>query len=313
MTWLTAPPRIRRFTRHQLAQHWAASAVAVLLILTSVAMIIGVPIGATLHVYFGLAGAGLLLFHALYLVGVGIRTDVPLEKVAFLPSREERGAIRSGTTHRSPAGKYSPAEKADYFGIVLWSTLVAATGVLLYRPTMFGIPSFAAYAWVRTVHAGCAAAWLIHLSTVHVSGRWFGETTGLRNAILSGTVPLEEAERRRGWIADLVAAGVLVPVPEEVVPEERKESQRVRDLLEEGNRLAREGDFGGACTVYEDALRLFPDYSQARYNLAVALTRGGKRTEAREQLLRFIEMDPFNPMTEKAREMLVALGNGEPE
>jgi Flp pilus assembly protein TadD len=94
------------------------------------------------------------------------------------------------------------------------------------------------------------------------------------------------------------------------VPEDRKESRKVRDLLEEGNRLAREGDFGAACAVYEGALRLFPDYSQARFNLAVALTRDGKRKEAREQLLRFLEMDPFNPMTERARDMLADLGNG---
>lgn len=311
MTWLQAPPRIRRFTRNQLAQHWLASGAAALLLLSSIAMIPGVPsFGATLHVYSGLASAVLLALHAAYLVGVGIRSDVPLEKVAFLPSMGDREAIRRGDTGGSEIGKYSPAEKADYFGIVLWSALVVATGLLLHRPAALGVPSVSAYGWVRTVHAGCGAAWLIHLSTLHVSRRWFDATPVFRRAILTGTVPLEEAERRGGWVADLVADGVLVPVPEEVVPEERKESQRVRDLLEEGNRLAREGDFDGARAVYEEALRLFPDYSQARFNLAVALARDGKKAEARAQLLLFLESDPFNPMTEKARDMLTELGNG---
>ena len=78
----------------------------------------------------------------------------------------------------------------------------------------------------------------------------------------------------------------------------------VRELLERGNRLAKEGKYENACAAFSEALRLLPGYSQARFNLAVALFRMGDSGAAREQLRIFIEMDPFNPMAEKAREML---------
>jgi hypothetical protein len=38
--------------------------------------------------------------------------------------------------------------------------------------------------------------------------------------------------------------------------------------------------------------------------------RDGRGEEAREQLTIFIEKDPFNPMVERAREMLAGTGKG---
>jgi len=58
------------------------------------------------------------------------------------------------------------------------------------------------------------------------------------------------------------------------------------------------------------ALQLLPDYSQARFNLAVALLRDDRREEAKQQLTIFLEKDPFNPMVERAREMLDGIERG---
>ena len=78
------------------------------------------------------------------------------------------------------------------------------------------------------------------------------------------------------------------PDPEATESAEDRESVEVQELLEQGNRFAREGKYDDACVSYEEALRLLPDYSQARFNLAVALLRDGRREEAREQLTIFI-------------------------
>ena len=59
--------------------------------------------------------------------------------------------------------------------------------------------------------------------------------------------------------------------------------------------------------MFEDALILYPGYSQARFNLGVARWKSGKEDLAEEQFRMFIDMDPFNPMAEKARDMLGSL------
>ena len=48
-----------------------------------------------------------------------------------------------------------------------------------------------------------------------------------RMAMVTGMVPLKAAEERTGWIEELVKAGVLVPLPEEPVPEADLDSRAV--------------------------------------------------------------------------------------
>lgn len=168
------------------------------------------------------------------------------------------------------------------------------------------------YAWLRVAHAGCGAALSVHILCIHVPARWLRARASLRRAILCGDVPLECAEERAGWIAELTVAGTLVPVPEEAPQESQRESLQVRNLLEEGNRLAQQGRYGEACAAFEEALRMFPEYSQARFNLAVARMREGRTDLAAEQFRLFIERDPFNPMAGKAKDLLESIvrGNG---
>jgi tetratricopeptide (TPR) repeat protein len=252
----------------------------------------------------------LLGYHAIVLASIGIRFDLPVENVAILPWGREWSVLRGREGSRADDGKYSPAEKGDYLAILAWSFLVAASGILLRWPSFFGVPNASAYDWIRTAHAGFGAALTVHLLAIHLPQRWWNAPADFRQAILKGTVPLREAEKRGRWVRDLVARGVLVPIPETTESSEDRESVEVRELLERGNRFAREGKYGEACLSYGEALRLLPNYSQARFNLAVALLRDGRSEEAREQLTIFIEKDPFNPMVEKAREMLAGTGKG---
>lgn len=310
MNWIRPPETVRRFTPHQLLQHWIAGALWIVLAGSSLAAGAGVGGARPVHAAAGIASLFLLGYHAIMLAAIGVRFDLPAENVAFLPWGREWSVLFRRKGSRADDGKYSPAEKGDYLSILAWFFLVAASGVLLRWPSFFGVPGASAYDWIRTVHAGFGAALTVHLLAVHLPQRWWNASGDFRRAILTGTVPLREAENRGGWVRDLVARGVLVPIPEATESAEERESVEVRELLERGNRFAREGKYGEASVSYGEALLLLPDYSQARFNLAVALLRDGRGEEAREQLTIFIEKDPFNPMVERARVMLEGIGKG---
>ncbi len=304
MNWISPPQEIRRFTWHEVAQHGVATGLWIVLAATAAVSGVAGAWPRSLHVSAGLAGAAFFLYHALSLVVIGVRADVTPEKVAFLPTGWEWRRLGGGADAGGRTGKFAPEEKGDYLSILAWSILLVATGIALRWPGGLGVPGPAAHAWLRVVHAGCGAGLSVHLLLVHVPGRWIHAAGPLRRAIFSGSVPLAVAEERPGWIADLAAAGTLVPVPEAPPSESHRESAQVRDLLEGGNALAQSGRYGEACAAFEEALRLFPDYSQARFNLAVARMKEGRADLAADQFRMFIASDPFNPMAGKARELL---------
>lgn len=317
MNWINPPPSVRRFSIHQLAQHWIAACVAAFLCATAVLSIVpGTPGWKSLHADTALAGAAVLLYHLLTLVSIGIRHNVPPEKLAFLPSAAEWGVLRGNREARFDPWKYSPEEKGDYLCIIAWSLLVAASGIFLRWPGRLGVPGHSAFGWLKAVHAGFGAGLAVHVLVFHVPGRWLRASSAFRLSIFKGTLPLAAAESRAGWIADLVAAGTLVPAPEEAREEDATETRQVRDLLDEGNLLAKEGKYADACRAFESALGLLPSYSQARFNLAVARMKEGRPDLAAAQFREFIAGDPFNPMAEKARELLESIsgerGGGTP-
>ncbi len=293
MNWINPPDSVRRFTVHQVVQHWIAAALGGVLVLT--AGFFPFPGGgaaAEIHVVAGTIGAAFLVYHFVMLLSTAVRSDVPAEKVAFLPFAAAAG------------GKFAPGERWDYLLILCWSLCLAVSGTVLRWPGRLWIPGPRTFYWIKIFHAGCGAAWVMHMLTAHVPARWLRAAADFRRAIFTGMVPLPAVEERPGWVSDLVAAGALVPVPAETLPDERRESLQVRDLLEEGNRLAREGRYEEAASAFEQAIRLYPEYAQARFNLAVARMRQGRGDLAEEQFRAFIEVDPFNPMAEKARDLL---------
>lgn len=278
-----------------------------LMTLSAILLSFGIARWGEVHVETGVLASVFLLYHLLYLVATGIRHDLPLGKFACLPSGREWRWLWKGTSGPLPLGKYSPGEKGDYMLLLLWLFLLSGSGLLLRWPGSLGVPGPGAYAWIRTFHAGFGAAFTLQILLRHIPERWIRMPGPFRMAIVNGTVPLEEAEKRTGWIEELVTAGVLVPLPEEPEVETDLDSRAVRELFERGNRLAREGRFGEAAASFEEALNLYPQYSQARFNLAVARIKEGRKELGEEQLLRFLRDDPFNPMVEKARELLESL------
>jgi hypothetical protein len=290
MNWINPPADVKRFTLQQMIQHAAAMLLAA--VLTGSALVPGAA--GSVHPVAGIAASVLLLVHLFSLLVIGVRHDVDVRHIAFLPG----GDPPEGT------GKYSAAERRDYFLILAWTFAVVAGGLVLRWPGRFGVPDPKSFAWLRIVHAATGAGWLMHILGSHVPARLISAPAGMRWSVFSGKATLSCVEERAGWMRQLVASGVLVPVPVEEEEEAQRETAQVRDLLETGNRLTRESRFEEASAVFEEALRLYPEYSQARFNLAVARLKQGRNDLAAEQFRNFLESDPFNPMAGKARELL---------
>ena len=84
----------------------------------------------------------------------------------------------------------------------------------------------------------------------------------------------------------------------------------MQEELEKGNRFALEERYVEALYHYRRALELYPDYSQARYNMARVLVRMGEREMAREAYQQFLATDPFHRLARKAQEALRELDAG---
>ncbi len=311
MRWIAPPEEIRRFTRHQIAQHAVATVLGAVLVASAVIFSLFSGTGwRQVHVLAGLTSAGFFLYHIAALVAVAIRYDVPTDKVAFLPARKPGPTTMDRQSASTEEGKYSTAERGDYLGILLWTVLLVATGTILRWPGKVGVPGIGAFGMLKAAHAGCGAAWVIHLFVVHIPCRWIRTAPPFRRAILAGRIPFEHACSRPGWVADLVSAGILVPAPSEQETEDRRETRQVRDILEEGNRLVREERYEEAARAFEEALELFPDYSQARFNLGITRMKQGRPDLAEEQFRVFIEKDPFNAMADRAKNLLKEIAGG---
>lgn len=119
---------------------------------------------------------------------------------------------------------------------------------------------------------------------------------------LTGRAPWARVEGMRpDWAREIA---------EEITPEslpEIEEAPSVEVLLERGNREAVGGRFPEAERAYEEALHLYPGYSQALFNLGVVRSRAGNVSGAIQALEEFLKQDPFSQMAPKAREVLQEL------
>ena len=296
MNWINPPQNIKRFSFQQMLQHVAAILLGFLLVLSALYP----DFWHGFHSAIGLGSAVLFILHLFSLLVTGVRHDVAIDQIAFLPI----GKSDVSPDGKAVSGKYTYPEKWDYFLILFWSFLVIATGVVLHWPGRFGLPGPRDFEWLRLIHSALAAGWGLHLIGCHIPCRFIHAMDGYRWAIFTGNVSLDAVESRGGWVASLVDTGILVPVPVEQQGTSERETVQVREMLDEGNRRTREGQYDEAASIFEEALRLYPEYSQARFNLAVSRIRQGRPDLASGQLRIFLEADPFNPMAGKARELL---------
>ncbi len=100
-------------------------------------------------------------------------------------------------------------------------------------------------------------------------------------------------------VGDEAAAAAVLERIERVNP-----GQSVRLLIARATVNFNEGDFAGAQSALEMALRLQPDHPQSHYLLGMVCVSSGDIPQAKEYLTRFLELAPDDPEAESVREIL---------
>ncbi len=208
-----------------------------------------------------------------------------------------------GLGRRGPeAARFSYRERLPYAVFLAVVPTLALSGWAVAHPARaaaIGPDGLVSAAALHGALGACCVPFLLwHVYFAHFQPAalfWNG-------AWLTGRAPWARvAAMRPDWAREL-EGGLLA----EEQPLEQAAS--VESLLEAGNRAAREGRYGEAAAAYEEALQLYPGYSQALFNLGLVRARGGDRSGAAAALRSFLEQDPFNPVAGRARDLLRELG-----
>jgi len=134
---------------------------------------------------------------------------------------------------------------------------------------------------------------------VNLKGQTFEEAEGtvlkqLQQILRSPEVSIT----LRGWRKE------LKPSPKE--EEGAKKARELRDAEEHnklGLALAKDGQMHEAIEHYKQALRLYPEYAEAYYNLALAHAEFGQRVEAAAAAQKALELAKSQGYTERAKQI----------
>jgi tetratricopeptide (TPR) repeat protein len=199
-------------------------------------------------------------------------------------------------------GRFSYRERLPYTALLVGVPVLGVTGWAVSHPAAafraLGAQGLLAAAQVHAAAGALLIPFLVwHLYFAHLQPGvlfWNG-------AWLTGQSPWARvAALRPGWARELAAQ--TAPATDR-----SQEAPSVESLLETGNRAAREGRLDAAEEAFLEALRLYPAYSQALFNLGVVRSRRGDRAGAAAALERFLEADPFGPVSGRARALLEEL------
>jgi tetratricopeptide (TPR) repeat protein len=272
-----------------------------------------------IHRLLGLAVGAALGGHLLYLILRMYIEDFPIERFPLLLSRDDwRRLARElpGTILGHPAGtgRYTPSRKLFYWLFLGGSATVTASGLLLNswdRLDMSVVTS--RLDALAAVHGGGAFVLAIlviwHVADILDGGR----RLPMAVTIVSGTLCDADLaafypELHRLKTEEALGSAVPERDRDELTDDARQaERHGIEEILERGNRLARDGDPEGAMAAYREALDRYPHYSQAQYNLAVVLEKTGRSGEALEAYGRFLEIDPFHPLAGAVRKAVARL------
>ncbi|MEW6487888.1 MAG: tetratricopeptide repeat protein [Thermodesulfobacteriota bacterium] len=203
-------------------------------------------------------------------------------------------------------GRFSYRERLPYTALLLAVPVLGATGWAVSHPaTAFRVLGAQGLLAAAQAHAS-AGVLLVPFVVWHVYFAHLQPGVLFWNgAWLTGQSPWTRvAALRPGWARELAADAAPAR-------DRTQEAPSVESLLETGNRAAREGRLDVAEEAFLEALRLYPAYSQALFNLGVVRSRRGDRAGAADALERFLEADPFGPVSGRARTLLGEL-RGEP-
>lgn len=273
------------------------------------------------HVLAGFGAIGLLGYHLVYLAVRGYVESrgwdtFPLRWGGGDPQAALAGLrfLLGRASAPSEADQYRTSQKAFYWWTLIALALLGATGGAVGFWGRFGSLSLLPH--LAGLHRGLALVLLVsilwHLYGVLVwEGRWWPEWSWITGTLAAEKAKVKVPGAWRRHLGEESGRGDLWAVPEEKARERQShEKAQVQEELEKGNRFALEERYVEALFHYRRALELYPDYSQARYNMARVLARMGEREMAREAYQQFIAADPFHTLARKAQEAIRELDDG---
>ncbi len=265
------------------------------------------------HTLFGFLAGLALVIHVLYL---SIRSYAeglsPADFPFWLRKGDGRLLVAGIIGGGEPGVRYTASRRLAYWVFVVGTVLQVLTGSAVRFWDLWDLDLVTgSIGFLSAMHAGTgmivglALPW--HLIDILGSGR-----LALALTAVNGRISLE---RLRDWYADEHArlaeterqrlekegaAGATGEAEDEQALQQQRWGLEL--LLEDGNRVAREGDLPGSEERFRRALEIYPGYSQARFNLAVVLEKQGKIDEAVEAYREFLRIDPFHPLSQKAQD-----------
>lgn len=279
------------------------------------------------HMYAGLLAAFIIGYHGVYLFVRGYveGRNWPTFPMAWTAG-DWKGFVASagygfgGGERPAPSGHFRYSQKAFYWLTAGFVFLLTVTGVLMgWWDSITFVRPLSFISLLASLHRGIAllflAALLWHLyGALTWKGRLYFQWSWLNGRVHEDYAKEELPGFYALYLKDEEARKRAMDRQSEDEAEEearRLERETVEEDLEEGNRLAREEKFVDALFHYRRALEKYPGYSQARFNMAVVLTRMGEKAMAREQFEAFVRDDPFHPLARKAQEHMSALESEE--
>jgi hypothetical protein len=196
-------------------------------------------------------------------------------------------------------GRFTYRERVSYFAFLVAVPLLALTGWTTSHPARsFALVGTDGLPLAALAHSAAGlllvpfTIWHVYFALVQPGALFWNGTWITGKSSWARVVRV-----RPDWARELA---------EEVSPitETQDQPPSVEELLESGNRAAREGRFTEAEQAYSEALELYPGYSQALFNLGVVRLRAADSSGAREALKRFLEQDPFGPAASRAQKLL---------
>ncbi len=302
---------VKKYATVDVIIHHAALALGAILIITGV----GVKFWSggfweVSHFWAGVLFSIVVVSHLCVLIARGVTKDIPIGRFPFLFSVREFLNYLKGIGGMD--AKFSVPERVDYFSLMFFSVVVSASGIFLRFPNLLpGRGGIDVVFTMLSVHFTSAVGFTFWVVAVHVLNTVVSPFPGNDPMYIFGReVDIEAVrEHRPGWFEELEREGAVEVLKEED-PEEKIDREKVESLLNEGNRNFREGNFEDAERLYREAIALYPAYSQAHYNLAVLLKKMGRYAEAIGQCRRFLEVDPFHPLSIRVKEMIREMEEG---
>ena len=286
-----------------------------------------------IHSAVGMVIIFIVLSHIATLIFVWMKTEKFLSIIRMKFEKKDIESLKDLFKHlllfkkRPKYGKYSIFAKLDYYISIISLLILSLTGFMLMFPVASA--SFVSKSWLTIslhIHSSLSIFFIVYIFTCHIfnthvhPGKLFFNTVWI-----TGTLTDQDMMTWHGLEYDEITQSERdMEEDYKRKSEEKSEEAKVKkekgmleDYLKDGNILAKAGNYADAIKKYNEAIKIYPNFSQARFNLGVALKKNNQFKEAINTFNEFVEMDPFNEMVEPAKksikELTAALRESEKE